>query len=63
MLYLLVYRDGTFMTWRAGEPNSRHYEAGTRLFRVSGKLTLMELSDWFGGSMSETKGMVEITDW
>ena len=62
-MWLLVYPDGTFITW-VSKPKSRNHQEGTRLFRVLPTMTLKEVSDWVAeGYPKEMADGFEIKEW
>jgi len=41
-MWLLIFKDGTFMPWRTQIPRGSDFEKGTRLFETSTITTLGE---------------------
>jgi len=62
-MWLIVYKDGTFMTWKAGKPKKRDYQEGTKCYRVIPTTTLMQVSDWVAHNMSEIDWCFQVKSW
>ena len=63
-MWLLIYSDGTFMTWTGGKPENQDYQEYTRCFRVLPTMTLKEVSDWVAeGYPREMADGFEIKEW
>lgn len=62
-MWLILYRDGTYMTWRQSQPKGRDFQPATRLFEVDPETTLIQLSDWSAYNYPEVEWAHEIKEW
>lgn len=63
-LWLILYADGTFMTWRAGKPKSTDHILGkTRAFKVDPNTTLAQVSLWISKSYTDADWAEELVEW
>ena len=63
MFWLILYLDGTFMTWRVQKPVSTDFEKGTRCFKVDPETSLNEIADWVMYDYPDVKWAKEVKDW
>lgn len=47
-MYLVQFKDGTLLPVKI-KPVKSLYQKEAKFFRISGNLTMAELSDWLGG--------------
>ena len=62
-MYLLLYKDGTFSTWRVTKPEKRDYQKGTRCYQVDPSTTLEMISDWASYGYPDVAWAKEIKEW
>jgi len=62
-MWLLIFKDGTFMPWRTQIPRGSDFEKGTRLFETSTITTLGEISDWYAYAMPDVSWLKEKKEW
>lgn len=62
-IWIILYKDGTLMTWKAGKPKSSNYEKGAKLYKVDNDATIWMLSDWMAYNYPETNWIIEVKEW
>jgi len=62
-LWLLLYPDGSFMTWRSKIPRKSDYQKETRLFEAPTATSLGEIADWSSRGYPDVYWLKELKEW
>lgn len=63
MFWLILYPDGTFMTWRVQKPRKSDFEKGAKCFEVDPDTSLEEIADWTMYNYPDVAWAKEVKDW
>lgn len=64
-MWLIVYPDGTIMTWVAHKPNSRNHQKGAELYELdrADEVSVKMIADWIGSNYVAVNWATKIKNW